>query len=97
MAMETLREALERLVRLGYVDEFSADGEGLRSRATGAIAAPETFRVDEVVRFEGESDPSDESAVFALRPSGDGRRGTYTVAFGTLMDAADAEMVRRLR
>ena len=95
--METVREALERLDRMGYVDEFRADGDGLRSRATGAIAPPETFRVDEIVRFEGESDPSDESAIFALRSPEGGARGTYTVAFGTLMDAGDAEMVRRLR
>ena len=95
--METVREALERLARDGYDDEFRAEGDGLKSRATGVIAPPETFRVDEVVRFEGDSDPSDESAIFALRASGDGHRGTYTVAFGTLMDAADAEMVRRLR
>ena len=95
--METVREALERLARNGYVDGFRADGDGLRSRATGAIAPPESFDVDEIVRFEGESDPSDESAIFALRSSGGEIRGTYTVAFGTLMDAADAEMVRRLR
>ncbi|HEX4826133.1 MAG TPA: hypothetical protein VFV19_17675 [Candidatus Polarisedimenticolaceae bacterium] len=93
--METIREALDRLARSGYVDEFSADGDGLRSRSTGTITPPESFRVDEIVRFEGESDPSDESVIFALR--GDGTRGTYTVAYGTLMDGADAEMVRRLR
>jgi hypothetical protein len=96
MAMETLREALDRLSRKGYVDEFHAEADGLRSRATGAIAPPETFRVDEIVRFEGESDPSDESAIFALSLPGNGGRGTYTVAYGTLMDATDAEMVRRL-
>ena len=50
MAMETVREALDRLAHEGYVDEFHAEGDGLRSRATGVIAPPEAFRVDEIVR-----------------------------------------------
>jgi len=51
--------------------------------------------VDEIVRFEGDSDPGDESAVFAL-VSEDGTKGTYTVAFGPMMDPLDAEVVRKL-
>lgn len=96
MAMETLMEALARLERSGYVDAYRAEPEGLRSESTGTVIAPEAFDVDEVVRFEGDSDPSDESAVFALRDRGDRARGTYTVAFGTLMDAMDADVVLQL-
>lgn len=96
MAMETMTEALSRLQRSGYVDEYRAEPEGLRSRQTGALEPPEAFRVDEIVRFEGDSDPSDESAIFALTALEGARRGTYTVAYGTLMDQLDAEIVRRL-
>jgi hypothetical protein len=96
MPMETLADALQRLTAAGFVDEFWAEAEGLRSRATGIVRSPGAFLVDEIVRFEGDSDPSDESAVFALTPLGDGAKGTYTVAFGTLMDELDANVVRRL-
>ena len=95
--METLSEALRRLNAAGYTDEYRAETQGLRSLSNGTVQPPDRFRVDEVVRFEGDSDPSDESAVFALTSQADGRRGTYTVAYGPMMDALDAEMVRRLR
>ena len=96
MAMETVSEALRRLSAAGYADDYRADRDGLRSRDNGSLHRPEDFRVDEVVRFEGDSDPSDESAVFALASTTDGTKGTYTVAFGPLIDAGDADIVRRL-
>lgn len=97
MAMETLSESLERLGASGYADEYRAERQGLRSLSTRKIHPPESFRVDEIVRFEGDSDPSDESAVFALSSKDGDRKGTYTVGYGSLMDPLDAEMVRRLR
>lgn len=96
MPMETVAEALRRLMADGYTDDFHADGGGLRSRSTGTVHPPETLRVDEVVRFEGETDPSDESVVFALSSERDGTKGTYTAAFGPSMDALDAAIVPRL-
>ncbi len=96
MAIETLSEALERLSAAGYTDDYQAERYGLKSRSSGTIHSPEQFHIDDVVRFEGESDPSDESAIFALTFIGDGTKGTYTVAFGPLMDSLDANMVGRL-
>ena len=93
--METVSEALGRLNRAGYVDAFGAEKGGLKSRTQGTVRPPESFHVDEIVRWEGESDPGDESAVFALT-SPDGTKGTYTVAFGPLMDPLDAVIVKRL-
>jgi hypothetical protein len=96
MAIETLSEALQRLSAAGYTDDYRAVRYGLRSRSSGTIHSPEQFQIEEVVRFEGESDPSDESAIFALTYIGDGTKGTYTVAFGPMMDSLDADMVGRL-
>lgn len=96
MPMETVSEAIQRLANAGYADAFRAERGGLRSVARGSVRPAETFRVDEVVRFEGESDPDDESAVFALSSSADGSKGTYVVAYGPLMDPLDALMVGRL-
>ncbi len=96
MAMETISEALARLTAAGYADEYRAEANGLRSSRTGEILPPDRFRVDEIVRFEGESDPSEESAIFALTANAGDGKGTYTIAYGPLMDALDADMVRRL-
>lgn len=94
--MESLSEALHRLTAAGHTTEYRAELRGLRGRRDGEVHPPEDFRVDEVVRFEGESDPDEESAVFALTLRVDGSKGTYTVAYGPMMDSLDAEMVRRL-
>jgi hypothetical protein len=64
---------------------------------TDRTYAPESLIIDEVARFEGMSDPGDQSAVFALRSIEDGVLGTYTVAFGPDMDVSDAKVVPRLQ
>lgn len=94
--METLSEAVDRLTAAGYRDQFRADGEGLRSTVDGCVHEPEALIIDEVVRFEGPTDPGDEAVVFALRCPEHDTRGTYTAAFGAGMDAGDAEVMRRL-
>ena len=98
MAMETVSEALRRLASAGYTATYRADARGLEDLASGRVDPPEAFRVDEVVRFEGESDPADESAVFALALDTEthSAKGTYTVGYGSLMDSLDADMVRRI-
>jgi len=95
--METMVDALHRLGGRGFTDEFQARPEGLRSVNTEKVFSPEDLIIEEVARFEGDSDPGDEATIFALR-SEDGRtRGTYTVTFGTDMDPLDAAMVPRLQ
>jgi hypothetical protein len=97
MAMETLSEVLRRLADAGYTEDYRAEAQGLKGRSNGTVHPPDRFVVDEIVRFEGDSDPSDESAVFALTSAADGTRGTFTVAYGPMMDALDADIVRLLQ
>ena len=97
MDTETLSEALKRLAAAGYHDDFRAEPEGLRARLTGKRHLPESMVIEESVRFEGDSDPSEEAVVFALRSETDGSTGTYTVAYGPAMDLADVAMVGRLK
>jgi hypothetical protein len=94
-AMETLREAITRLERGGYRAIFRARQGGFVDLSSGRLHAPESLEVDEIVRFEGESDPGDEAALFALRTR-DGSRGTYVTTFGPYADPLGAELVKRL-
>jgi hypothetical protein len=95
--MEDLAHAVERLTRAGYRDYFRAERAGLRAVAEGQIYEPESLIVDEVVRFEGESDPDDEVVLYALRAGASGTRGTYVVTYGTYVAPNDAEISKRLR
>lgn len=94
--METLREAIARLERRGFERAFRATSGG-ELQATGSEpVAPEQLVVEETVRFEGSSDPEDESVLFAVR-SRDGRvRGTFTASYGTQMDPDVVAALQRL-
>jgi len=94
--MEDLAHAVERLTEAGYRDDFRAERGGLRAVRADRTYEPESLVVDEIVRFEGDSDPNDEVVVFALSSESSGTRGTYVVTYGTYVDPADAEMMRRL-
>jgi hypothetical protein len=93
--METLREAIARLERVGYRAIFRARHGGFVDLTSGRLHAPESLTVDEIVRFEGESDPGDEAVLFALRAR-DGSRGTFVATFGPYADPLGGELVRRL-
>jgi hypothetical protein len=94
--MDTLGERMRQLHDAGWVDQLSVDDRGLRCDGCGCWAAPEDVDVDEIYRFEGLSDPDDESVLFAVSmPCG--HRGTLPASYGkdTAPDVAD--VVTRLR
>ena len=94
--METLLEALNRLRAAGYLGDFNATEAGeLRCIGCDARHDPETMRIDETVRFEGESSPGDEAILLALRCSC-GVGGTYTSAYGPTAASADMAVLTRL-
>jgi len=94
--METLREAIARLEALGFGDSFEPSEGGLRALGAGQRFPPAELVVEEVVRFEGESDPSEEAILFALRSRSGDVRGTFVAGYGVLSDPARAEIVRGL-
>ena len=79
--METLSNALERLVDQGFTAHFGVVGDRLR-----AFASEKTFGANELIirefqRFEGVSDPDDMAIVYAVETT-DGTRGAWVDAFG---------------
>ena len=94
--METIREAIERLRAVGYTIDWQSTGEGrLRCIACGLTVEPSMVRIDEVVRFEGVSDPGDEAILFALSTD-DGHQGIYTTAYGLDTPTRDLDVVAAL-
>lgn len=94
--METLNEAVARLESCGYDAQLRALPDGYLRAGDGEPRAAEDFVVEEIVRFEGVSDPEDESALFALR-SRDGKvAGTLVATYGPQTDPDTAEVLQRL-
>ncbi|HKA13923.1 MAG TPA: hypothetical protein VKH41_02810 [Myxococcota bacterium] len=94
--METLLEAIDRLERAGYSAQLRACPGGFREVRSGRIHLPEALIVDEIVRFEGESDPGDEAVVFALRTRDGSLRGTFVSTYGPGSDPQSGELIKRL-
>ena len=94
---ETLSVAIEKLNKKGYTEDFQAKNNLLYGIKHRQSFEPGALIVDEIVRFEGETDLQDESAIFALRDSTSGIRGTYVIAYGTDMDEADMDIVKKLK
>ena len=94
--METMLEATQRLRAVGFDLDFSATSPGqLRCAACGLDHDPEAMNIDEVVRYEGASDPDDQAILLAL-DSSCGRRGLYIAAFGPDTAAPDVKALHRL-
>ena len=91
--METLSEAIARLEALGFRDSFQPVDGRLRALGAERLFSPEALVVEEVVRFEGESDPDEQAILFALRSPAGEVRGTFTTSFGPLGDPASAEIL----
>lgn len=91
-AMETLSEAIARLDDAGFVKHFyPVDGQLVCDECETRFD-PSTMTVDEIVRFEGASDPDDEAILYALTTDC-GHRGVYSSAYGAAASSDDIDVV----
>ena len=96
MQTESLSEAIARLDRRGFSHGLRAEGGRLHDLVTDEFFDPEILGVDEIVRFEGESDPDEQAVLFALRSPHGHALGTYSAVYGPSMPPEDGDVVRRL-
>lgn len=94
-AMETLSQAIDRLRAAGYHVDYRASQGKLACDGCGTAFDPSAVRVDEIVRFEGASDPGDEAVLYAL-DAGGGHRGLYATAYGAAVSADDIAVITAL-
>ena len=95
-AYDTLSEALNDLNERGYTIDFNMGSDSIYCQALGRAFKPDDFEIVEFYRFEGNTDPADESIVYALRTTS-GHRGVLVDAYGLYADPLTDEMVRKLR
>lgn len=94
--METMLEAVARLRSAGYLHDLTAaPGGRLRCSACGELGEAGNLTPSETARFEGDSNPDDQSILFALTTTC-GHRALYSSAYGPSTPGADAEVHRAL-
>jgi len=93
--LKTLVACVNALVGKGFTEDFKVNDKGLRSLKTDKIYKPEEVKVLNFYRFEGSSDPADESILFAIETK-DGHRGTLVDAYGPYADSKVAAFMHQV-
>ena len=84
--MTDLEKCLNRLEEKGFTDQFRVEKKRLQSLTDPKKKyKPEDVKAVNFYRFEGVSDPSDMSILFAIETC-DGRKGTLIDAYGNYSD-----------
>lgn len=79
---ETMVEAIEDLKTRGYSHNFNVDSDGvLKEGNSSPTFLPSSVELHELHRFEGATNPSDMSILYAVKTD-TGEKGTVVDAFG---------------
>ncbi len=91
---ETLSQAVNGLTQEGYSESFKAEGENIFATPSKKAFAPQELKIVEQHRFEGETNPGDQTVVFAVEAN-DGTKGTLVMAYATEQDQ-NVELIKRI-
>lgn len=93
---DTLSEAVNDLVSRGYVYNFNLKNDCIKCVENEINIHPEDFNIDEVHRFEGNTDPGDENVLFAISSDKYNIKGLLVNAFGMYADSFSSDLMSKL-
>jgi hypothetical protein len=96
-AYDSLVEALDGLKSRGYTTDFNLAFDKIECRATGTCLRPDEFEIVEHHRFEGETNPSDSSIIYAIASKNGSIKGVLVSAYGMYSEAASDGLIRKLQ
>jgi hypothetical protein len=92
----TLVEAINGLKAQGYTEDFNLKDNYLDCSNSKHQLSPDDFKVDNVFRFEGESDPEDQAVLYAISSEKYNLKGTLVNAYGIYSDNQANEIIKKL-
>jgi hypothetical protein len=95
---ETVSEAVDDLAKRGYTKDFLVEAEKdcITNNNDALSLSPEEFEIDEIYRFEGMSDPADESIIFAISSLKHNVKGIVINSFGADFGYRSSKLVEYL-
>ena len=93
--LKTLAEVLNKQVKDGYDTDFKVTSMGLKSLQHEKVYQPETVHIVNFFRFEGFSDPEDNSILYMIETD-DGVKGTLVDAYGAYADADVSKFIKQV-
>jgi|SRR5690554_1154283 hypothetical protein len=96
---DTLSEAVNDLIRRGYTVDFlkMKENNNLVWQGKDLELSPEEFVIDELYRFEGMTDPGDESIVFAISSPVHALKGIVINSYGADYGYRSSRLVKYLK
>jgi len=92
-AYDTVSQAINELRARGYTMDFNLKENCII--CNHQEFNPEDFKIVEVYRFEGDSDPADEAVVYAIE-SKNGLKGVMVNGYGISAETLSSEMAKKL-
>jgi hypothetical protein len=93
----TLVDAINGLKKQGYTEDFNIKENCIDCQDGKYQLSPDDFKVDNVFRFEGNSDPEDQSVLYAISSEKYKLKGILVNAYGIYSDEGANEIIRRLK
>jgi hypothetical protein len=91
-----LVEATNDLMKRGYTENLSLDGETVDDKIKNIKMAADDFEIDEFYRFEGESNPDDASIIYAVTSQKYELKGVLVNAFGAYANTSSSAIKAKL-
>ncbi len=93
--MKTLVSSINKLMAEGYTGNFQVTEKGLFSIENQKYYKPDEVHIVNFYRFEGASDPADNSTLYAIRLN-DGTKGALTDAYGPYADLHTEKFIKQV-
>jgi len=91
-----LVEATNDLMQRGYTANLSLEGDTVDDKSKDIHMTADDFEIDEFYRFEGASNPSDMSIVYAVTSRKYGLKGILVNAYGTYANNSTSAIEAKL-
>ncbi len=92
----TLSETINGLVKLGYIHDFNIHEECIVCHQANVKLSPTDFQIDKVYRFEGESNPDDNSILYVISSPSYKLKGTLVNGYGISSDDETSKVIEKL-
>jgi len=93
----TLVDAINGLKAQGYTEDFNLKENHIACNTGKYQLSPDDFKVDNVFRFEGESDPEDQSVLYAISSEKFKVKGVLVNAYGMYSNNEASELIKKLK
>ena len=93
---ETLVDALNDLNKRGYTANLSLEGDTIDDKSADIHMNADEFEIDEFYRFEGPSNPSDMSILYAISSKKYNLKGALVNAYGAYATDNSSEVHAKL-